>query len=153
MVSAPEPLVCLVVTSMVAANEHFGSAPSSDPMVLAGVRAVAGGAPAGFLPLRQAIADYLRLLRGVRCEAEQVIIISGTRQGLDLAARLLLAPGDTVWLEDPGYLGLRGPLAAAGARLVPVPVDEEGIDLSRAELVARLPYVPGSSAPSAAVWS
>jgi GntR family transcriptional regulator/MocR family aminotransferase len=91
---------------------------------------VAGGAPGGFLPLRRAIADYLRLLRGARCEAEQVIIISGTRQGLDLAARLLLAPGDAVWLEDPGYLGLRGPLAASGARLVPVPVDGEGIDLS-----------------------
>jgi len=92
----------------------------------------AGGAPGGFLPLRQAIADYLRLLRGVRCEAEQVIIVSGTRQGLDLTARLLLGKGDAVWLEDPGYPGLRGPLAAADARLVALPVDGEGIDLSRA---------------------
>jgi GntR family transcriptional regulator/MocR family aminotransferase len=91
-----------------------------------------GGVPGGFLPLRQAIADYLRLLRGVRCEPEQVIIMSGTRQGLDLSARLLLADGAAVWLEDPGYLGLRGPLAASGARLVPLPVDAEGIDLSRA---------------------
>ncbi len=105
----------------------------------------AGGASAGFLPLRQAIADYLRLLRGVRCEAEQVIIVSGTRQGLDLAARLLLSPGESVWLEDPGYPGLRGPLAAAGAKLVPLPVDAEGIDLlaaprgSRPRLIAVSP--------------
>ena len=92
----------------------------------------AGGAPGGYLPLRRAIADYLRLLRGVRCEPEQVVIVSGTRQGLDLAGRLLLTAGDSVWLEDPGYPGLRGPLAAAGARLVPLPVDAEGIDLSQA---------------------
>ncbi len=93
---------------------------------------VNGGAPGGFLPLRQAIAEYLRLLRGVRCEAAQVIIVSGTRQGLDLTARLLIEPGENAWLEDPGYPGLRGPLSAAGARLVPVPVDGEGLDLSRA---------------------
>jgi GntR family transcriptional regulator / MocR family aminotransferase len=91
-----------------------------------------GGAAGGLLSLRAAIADYLRLLRGVRCEAEQVIIVSGTRQGLDLTARLLIEPGETAWLEDPGYLGLRGPLAAAGAKLVPVPVDAEGLDLASA---------------------
>ncbi len=102
---------------------------------------VAGGASGGFMPLRRAIADYLRLLRGVRCEAEQVIIVSGTRQGLDLTARLLLSPGDAVWLEDPGYPGLRGPLAAAGARLVGVPVDEEGIDLSRAAQAPRPRFI------------
>ncbi len=92
-----------------------------------------GGEPAGFLPLRRAIADYLRLMRGVRCEPEQVIIVSGTRQGLDLTARLLLEPGDAVWLENPGFPGLRGPLIAAGARLVPLPVDAEGLDLAQAD--------------------
>jgi GntR family transcriptional regulator / MocR family aminotransferase len=91
-----------------------------------------GGSPGGLLGLRQAIADYLRLLRGVRCEAEQVIIVSGTRQGLDLAARLLLEPGEAAWLENPGFPGLRGPLIAAGAKLVPLPVDAEGLDLARA---------------------
>ena len=96
-----------------------------------------GGSPGGLLALRQAIADYLRLLRGVRCEAEQVIIVSGTRQGLDLTARLLLEPGDAVWLENPGYPGLRGPLVAAGAKLVPVPVDGEGLDLAMAPAGAR----------------
>jgi GntR family transcriptional regulator/MocR family aminotransferase len=97
----------------------------------------AGGSPAGYLPLRQAIADYLRLLRGVRCEAEQVIIVSGSRNGLDLAARLLLSSGDPVWLEDPGYPGLRGPLTAAGAKLVPIPVDDEGIDITMAPRGSR----------------
>jgi GntR family transcriptional regulator / MocR family aminotransferase len=97
----------------------------------------AGGEPAGFLPLRRAIADYLRLMRGVRCEPEQVIIVSGTRQGLDLAARLLLEPGDAVWLENPGFPGLRGPLIAAAARLVPLPVDAEGLDLAQAGRAPR----------------
>jgi len=96
-----------------------------------------GGPPAGYLPLRQAIADYLRLMRGVRCEVEQVIIVSGARHGLDLAGRLLLSPGDAVWLEDPGYPGLRGPLLAAGAKLVPLPVDDEGIDVSMAPRGSR----------------
>jgi GntR family transcriptional regulator/MocR family aminotransferase len=96
-----------------------------------------GGPPAGYLPLRQAIADYLRLMRGVRCEAEQVIIVSGARHGLDLAARLLLSPGDAVWLEDPGYPGLRGPLLSAGGQLVPLPVDDEGIDVSMAPRGSR----------------
>lgn len=100
-----------------------------------------GGASAGYLPLRQAIADYLRLLRGVRCEAEQVIIVSGTRHGLDLTARLLLTAGDTVWLEDPGYPGLRGPLAVAGAQLVPLPVDDEGIDISMAPAGSRPRFI------------
>jgi GntR family transcriptional regulator/MocR family aminotransferase len=91
-----------------------------------------GGSPGGLLALRRAIADYLSLLRGVRCEAEQVIIVSGTRQGLDLTARLLLEPGEAAWLENPGFPGLRGPLIAAGAKLVPVPVDGEGLDLAKA---------------------
>src|SRR5262249_48375241 len=91
-----------------------------------------GGSPGGLLALRQAIADYLRLLRGVRCEAEQVIIVSGTRQGLDLAARLLLQPGEAAWLGNPRFPGLRGPLIAAGAKLVPLPVDAEGLDLAKA---------------------
>jgi GntR family transcriptional regulator/MocR family aminotransferase len=96
-----------------------------------------GGSPGGLPALRQAIADYLRLLRGVRCEAEQVIIVSGTRQGLDLAARLLLEPDEVAWLENPGFPGLRGPLIAAGARLVPLPVDAEGLDLAKAGKLAR----------------
>lgn len=88
------------------------------------------GPTQGFLPLRQAIAAYLRTVRGLVCEPEQIFMTSGAQQGLDLTARLLLDPGDPVWFEEPGYLGLRGALVAAGARLVPVPIDEEGISVT-----------------------
>ncbi len=86
----------------------------------------AGGHP----PLRAAIAQYLRAVRGLDCRAEQVIITSGAQQALDLAARGLLDPGDEVWCEDPGYQGLRGPLIAAGARMRPVAVDADGLSLA-----------------------
>ncbi|MEM7584727.1 MAG: PLP-dependent aminotransferase family protein [Acidobacteriota bacterium] len=85
------------------------------------------GDPAGYRPLREAIAAYLNAGRGVRCEADQVIVVSSSQQALDIAARVLIDPGDAAWLEDPGYLGARGALAAAGARIVPVPVDEHGL--------------------------
>ena len=99
------------------------------------------------MPLREAIATYLREARAVRCEAGQVMVVSGSQHGLDLATRLLLDPGDRVWLEDPGYLGARGALMAAGARLVPVPVDGDGLDVARglrAAPDARLAYVTPS---------
>jgi GntR family transcriptional regulator/MocR family aminotransferase len=105
------------------------------------------GDPLGFMPLREAIATYLREARAVRCEAGQVMVVSGSQHGLDLATRLLLDPGDRVWLEDPGYLGARGALMAAGARLVPVPVDGEGLEVARGIRVApdaRLAYVTPS---------
>jgi GntR family transcriptional regulator/MocR family aminotransferase len=88
-----------------------------------------GDDAAGYPPLRAAIAEYLAAARGVDSTADQVIIVSGIRQALMIAARLLLDPGDAVWLENPGYPGLRGPLVAAGAKLVPVAVDDEGMAL------------------------
>ena len=94
---------------------------------------------AGHPALREAIAEYLAAARGVGCTAEQVIIVSGIRQALAVAARLLLDPGDRVWLENPGYPGLRGPLVAAGAKLVPVEVDSEGLSLRLAERSAARP--------------
>lgn len=84
---------------------------------------------AGYLPLRAAIADYLRRVRAVRCEPEQVVVLSGIRQAVDLAVRLLLDAGDKVWIEEPGYAGVREVLRAAGARLVPVPIDDEGLSV------------------------
>jgi GntR family transcriptional regulator / MocR family aminotransferase len=102
---------------------------------------------AGYGPLRKAIAHYLKLSRGVRCDWEQVVIVGGAQQGLDLSARLLLDPGDLAWIEDPGYPGARYALAAAGARLVPVPVDEDGVLVSegrRRGPQARLAYVTPS---------
>jgi GntR family transcriptional regulator/MocR family aminotransferase len=86
------------------------------------------GDPAGHRPLREAIAVYLATSRGVQCHPSQVIIVSGSQQGLDLAARVLLDPRESAWIEDPGYSGARGAFVAAGVRLIPVPVDEEGMN-------------------------
>lgn len=82
----------------------------------------------GFEPLREAIAHHVGLTRGVRCDAGQVLITAGTQPSLDLIARLVLDPGDRVWMEDPGYSAAGALLRAAGAELVGVPVDAEGID-------------------------
>lgn len=92
--------------------------------------ALLGGDPAGELPLRQAVASYLGAARAVRCDADQVIIVSGSQQAIDLVARLLIDPGAPVWVEEPGYAGTRGALTASGARVVPVPVDGEGLDVA-----------------------
>ena len=103
--------------------------------------------PAGYRPLRAAIADYLRAARGVRCSPEQVIVTGGSQQALDLAARVLLDPDDTAWLEDPGYLGARGAFQAAGVICAPVPVDSEGINVAQGEKLApsaRAVYVSPS---------
>jgi GntR family transcriptional regulator / MocR family aminotransferase len=84
----------------------------------------------GYGPLRQAIADYLNTSRGVRCGSSQVILVSGAQQALDLLARFLLKPGEPVWMEDPGYFGATIALRNAGARLIPVPVDEQGLSVA-----------------------
>lgn len=110
-----------------------------------------GGSALGHEPLRAAIADYLGSARGVRCDANQVLIVSGMQQALDLTARLLLEPGDEVLIEDPGYPGALRLLEAQGARLVPVAVDAQGFDIRRAAAgnTARLAYVtPAHQAPS-----
>lgn len=94
---------------------------------------LAHGEPAGYLPLRRAIAGYLRTARAVNCDEEQVIIVSGAQQAIGLATQILLDDGDQVLVEDPGYLGVRGALLGGGARLVPVPVDGEGLDIEAGE--------------------
>ncbi|MGH2493523.1 MAG: PLP-dependent aminotransferase family protein [Ktedonobacteraceae bacterium] len=83
----------------------------------------------GYLPLRQAIATHIGMTRGVHCSPEQIILTTGAQGALDLVTRVLLDPGDPAWVEDPGYSGGRGALLAAGAKLVSVPVDEEGLDV------------------------
>lgn len=85
----------------------------------------------GLAELRTALRDYLRLSRGVRCDAEQIIVVSGGQAALDLTARLVVDEGDRVVIEEPGYLGARDALLAAGASLVPVDVDREGIRVDR----------------------
>src|SRR5262245_38120039 len=105
------------------------------------------GDPAGYAPLREAIAAYLGEARAVRCEATQVIVVTGAQQAVDLAARVLLDPGETAWVEDPGYQGARGALVAAGIRLASVPVDVEGLAVrrgARSAPGARLVYVTPS---------
>src|SRR5215510_1797637 len=88
------------------------------------------GDSAGYLPLRKAIASYLSATRGVRCVAEQVIITSGSLHALEIIARVILEPGDAAWIEDPGFLGARAALMAAGARVIPVPLDADGLNLA-----------------------
>lgn len=94
---------------------------------------VVRGDPAGYRPLREAIASYLGAARAVNCDPDQIIVVSGSQQALDLSARVLIDPGDTVWVEEPGYPGIWGALLAAGAKLVSVPVDDDGLDAERAE--------------------
>jgi GntR family transcriptional regulator/MocR family aminotransferase len=90
------------------------------------------GDPQGYKPLRQAIAAHLASARGVNAVPEQIVITSGAQQALDLTARIFITPGDTVLTEDPCYQEARGAFEAAGANIIPVPVDSEGIDITRA---------------------
>jgi GntR family transcriptional regulator/MocR family aminotransferase len=91
---------------------------------------MAYGDPAGVGVLRAAIAEHLRTARAVRCEAEQVLVVSGSQAALRLCAAVLLGRGDRVAIEEPGYPLARIALAANGAELVPVAVDDEGIDVA-----------------------
>jgi GntR family transcriptional regulator / MocR family aminotransferase len=93
---------------------------------------LAGGEALGYRPLRQAVAAYLNASRGVKCAAEQVLIISGVQEALERAAHLLLDPGDPVWVEEPGYPGAAAVFRAVGAKVCPVPVDAEGLHLDAA---------------------
>lgn len=105
------------------------------------------GVPNGYQPLRRAIADYLEVSRGARCTSEQVIIVGGSQEALYLAAHLLIEPGDTAWTENPGYPGARNALSAAGAHIVGVPVDGEGLDLAQGLGLApnaRIAYITPS---------
>lgn len=88
------------------------------------------GDPMGLRELREAIASYLRTSRAVRCEARQVMIVSGSQQALEMGARVLLDPGDRVWMEEPGYRFARSVFAYSGCVVVPVGVDGEGLDVA-----------------------
>lgn len=88
------------------------------------------GDPMGFKELREAIAAHLRAARGVRCEAEQIMIVSGSQQGLEISTRALLDPGDHVWMEEPGYAFARSVFSFSGCGIVPVLVDGEGLNVA-----------------------
>ncbi|MFL9924123.1 PLP-dependent aminotransferase family protein [Herbaspirillum lusitanum] len=119
------------------------------------IRARGPGAPAsyddpqGIRVLREAIADYARRSRSVHCTAEQVIVTSGTQQGLYLSSQVLLEPGDLAWVEDPGYRGLSAILenTIGHRQMACIPVDEEGLDVAagiRTNGAARVAFVTPS---------
>ncbi len=83
----------------------------------------------GHPALREALAEYLGASRGVNCTPDQIVIVTGVQQALDILARVLLRPGDTTWMEDPGYFGAVIAFRNAGVKLVPVPLDEHGISV------------------------
>ena len=101
--------------------------------------------PIGLDELRQNVAVYLRDSRGVRCQWHEVAITSGSQQALYLLAHLLLEPGQRVYMEDPGYPGARNAWKQAGATVIPLPVDDEGIRLPEGKtLPPALMYVTPS---------
>jgi GntR family transcriptional regulator/MocR family aminotransferase len=93
--------------------------------------------PAGYAPLRAAIAADLGATRGIACTGDDVVIVGGSQQAIDIIARVAVEPGDVVALEEPGYLGAQRTFAAVGADLRPIPVDRDGLDV--AELARRAP--------------
>lgn len=115
------------------------------------------GEAAGYMPLRIEIAEYLRRARGITCTPAQIIITTGSQQALDLAARALVNPGDRVALEEPAYEGARQVFSALGARIVAVPVDKEGLQVSKLPARSskcRAVYVtPSHQFPTGAVLS
>ncbi|MFN8588794.1 MAG: PLP-dependent aminotransferase family protein [Candidatus Eisenbacteria bacterium] len=96
----------------------------------ASVRMLSYDDPQGYQPLREAIAAHLGAARGARCSADQILIVNGSQQAIALVARMLLDEGDEVWMESPGYFGARARFEAGGMKVVPVPVDENGMDVT-----------------------
>ena len=108
-----------------------------------------GSEPLGYPPLQRAVADYLVASRGVKCVPEQITILSGTQEALDLAAHLFLDPGDRVCVENPGYSGATRAFRAVGAKVSSIEVDDEGATIPPAQLGdIRLAYItPGHQFP------
>ncbi|WP_448650816.1 MocR-like pyridoxine biosynthesis transcription factor PdxR [Pseudomonas fluorescens] len=117
-------------------------------LLAAGPGVLEAAHPAGLPALREQIADYLRSYRGMHCEADEVIVTTGIRHGLDLIARTVLKPGDIACVEDPGYKPARRLFGLAGAHVLSIPVTAEGLDTARLPDAARLAYVtPAHQAP------
>jgi len=110
-------------------------------------QSMAYGDAKGYWPLRETIAGYLGTVRAVRCEPSQVLITTGSQQGVQLSAHVLLDEGSQVWMEEPGYPGARQALRISGAQIVPVPVDQEGLNVRegiRRARSARAVYITPS---------
>jgi GntR family transcriptional regulator / MocR family aminotransferase len=118
---------------------------------------MAYGDPMGHGPLRDALAGYLGAARAARCDASQIMITAGAQQALQLCARVLLDPGEAIWMEEPGYPGAQRAFTEAGARLVPVPVDQHGLDVEegiRREPHPRAVYItPSHQYPMGAIMN
>jgi GntR family transcriptional regulator/MocR family aminotransferase len=102
------------------------------------------GSTAGLPALRKALCTHLCEARGVSAEPEQIIVTPSAQAALDLLARALVDQGDTVWIEEPGYLGARAAFAGVGAEIVPVSVDEQGLDPREAAAAPAMVYVTPS---------
>ncbi|MBL6456254.1 PLP-dependent aminotransferase family protein [Belnapia sp. T6] len=144
----------LADSARMVADFRYGDVAGADFPMLAWKRAVGAallrrrprlryGDPQGAPELRTALQGYLWRARGLRCEAEQIVVVNGSQQGLDLCARLLLDPGDRVLMENPGYILARQVFQAAGAEVVPIGVDREGM-LTGELPEARLAYATPS---------
>ena len=124
---------------------------------VASVSALGYGKAAGYEPLRAEIAEYLRRARGITCAPDEIVITNGSQQALDLAARILIDPGDRVILEEPSYEGARQAFSVAGARILAVPVDRDGLrvdELPKRSGRCRVVYVtPSHQFPTGAVLS
>jgi GntR family transcriptional regulator/MocR family aminotransferase len=92
----------------------------------------------GYMPFREAIAEYLGAARAVRCTPDQVMVVTGSQQGLQLCAKVLFNPGDPIWMEEPGYPGAHQAFTAAGVRLCPIPADHQGLSVKEGLRRCRL---------------
>jgi GntR family transcriptional regulator/MocR family aminotransferase len=111
------------------------------------LRAIHHNDPMGLDRFRDAICSYLRTARAVECDPSQIMIVSGSQQALEITTRVLLDPGDPAWIEEPGYQLAKSVLLGAGCRIVPVPVDNEGINVSAGlnlQPIARAAFVTPS---------
>ena len=112
------------------------------------------GPASGNMALREAICAHLRRSRAAICDPSQVIVVNGSQQALDLIARVLIEPNDSVAIEEPHYQGTREILRAAGARLLPVAVDRDGLNPAKLPAKARLAFLtPSHQFPTGAVLS
>ncbi|MGG1947960.1 PLP-dependent aminotransferase family protein [Trinickia sp. NRRL B-1857] len=121
----------------------------------AGVAGLSYGNPQGELALREAIMRHLAVARGVRCEPEQIVITEGAQEALACCVRLVTNPGDTAWVEDPGYRGAKTAMACGDLDVVPMPVDENGLNIPETAWTAHTPRLiytsPSHQYPTGAV--
>ena len=111
------------------------------------------GDPLGLPDLRQAVAHYLGQSRGVRCNADQVVILTSSQQALQMIALLLCDAGDRIWMEDPGYRGAWHAFSSAGAQVTGIPTDDEGAVIIEAPLPRLVYLTPAHQYPTGVTMS